>query len=207
MQGPGGPGPPPPLTHTPQAFGRAAPATNSIMRAPLPPPTQQPQTLDPEALLEDKVSVFAADTRGSVARTTARTTTDVEACPAGAQMAAAERQAIWRKTETWLRGSSEGRHASRACPESHQGGCMNAFNSVMQTCCWSGGSSDQAQCLNAVSLCFIQDHGDMSSRKFRHDKRVYLGALKFVPHAVYKLLENMPMPWQQVTATRRGGFC
>jgi len=38
----------------------------------------------------------------------------------------------------------------------------------------------------------------MSSRKFRHDKRVYLGALKFVPHAVYKLLENMPMPWEQV---------
>ena len=55
-QGPGGPGPPPPLTHTPQAFGRAAPATNSIMRAPLPPPAQQPQTLDPEALLEEKVS-------------------------------------------------------------------------------------------------------------------------------------------------------
>ena len=38
----------------------------------------------------------------------------------------------------------------------------------------------------------------MSSRKFRHDKRVYLGALKFIPHAVYKLLENMPMPWEQV---------
>lgn len=32
----------------------------------------------------------------------------------------------------------------------------------------------------------------------RHDKRVYLGALKFVPHAIYKLLENMPMPWEQV---------
>ncbi|KAM2016458.1 hypothetical protein ACFX16_046868 [Malus domestica] len=44
----------------------------------------------------------------------------------------------------------------------------------------------------------IRDHGDMSSKKFRHDKRVYLGALKFVPHAVYKLLENMPMPWEQV---------
>jgi hypothetical protein len=40
----------------------------------------------------------------------------------------------------------------------------------------------------------------MSSRKFRHDKRVYLGALKYVPHAVYKLLENMPMPWEQVGA-------
>lgn len=43
-----------------------------------------------------------------------------------------------------------------------------------------------------------RDHGDMSSKKYRHDKRVYLGALKFIPHAVYKLLENMPMPWEQV---------
>ena len=45
----------------------------------------------------------------------------------------------------------------------------------------------------------IRDHGDMSSKKFRHDKRVYLGALKYVPHAVFKLLENLPMPWEQVT--------
>ena len=44
----------------------------------------------------------------------------------------------------------------------------------------------------------IKDHGDMSSRAFRHDKRVYLGALKYIPHAIYKLLENMPMPWEQV---------
>lgn len=44
----------------------------------------------------------------------------------------------------------------------------------------------------------IRDHGDMSSKKYRHDKRLYLGALKYVPHAVYKLLENMPMPWEQV---------
>ncbi|EKX45108.1 hypothetical protein GUITHDRAFT_87243 [Guillardia theta CCMP2712] len=44
----------------------------------------------------------------------------------------------------------------------------------------------------------IKDHGDMTSKKFRHDKRVYLGALKYVPHAVLKLLENMPMPWEQV---------
>lgn len=44
----------------------------------------------------------------------------------------------------------------------------------------------------------IKDHGDMSSKKFRHDKRVYLGALKYVPHALFKLLENMPMPWEQV---------
>ncbi|KAJ2355359.1 pre-mRNA-splicing factor 8, partial [Coemansia sp. RSA 2618] len=44
----------------------------------------------------------------------------------------------------------------------------------------------------------MKDHGDMSARKYRHDKRVYLGALKYVPHAVLKLLENMPMPWEQV---------
>jgi len=44
----------------------------------------------------------------------------------------------------------------------------------------------------------IKDHGDMSTKKFRHDKRVYLGALKYIPHAVYKLLENMPCPWEQV---------
>eukprot|EP01117_Protostelium_nocturnum_P013359 TRINITY_DN4979_c0_g2_i3.p1 TRINITY_DN4979_c0_g2~~TRINITY_DN4979_c0_g2_i3.p1 ORF type:complete len:181 (-),score=59.46 TRINITY_DN4979_c0_g2_i3:109-651(-) len=43
----------------------------------------------------------------------------------------------------------------------------------------------------------IKDHGDMSNKKFRYDKRVYLGALKYIPHAVFKLLENMPMPWEQ----------
>ena len=38
----------------------------------------------------------------------------------------------------------------------------------------------------------------MTSRKYRHDKRVYLGALKYMPHALMKLLENMPMPWEQI---------
>lgn len=38
----------------------------------------------------------------------------------------------------------------------------------------------------------------MSSKKFRKDKRVYLGALKYIPHAIFKLLENMPMPWEEV---------
>ncbi|KAI6190216.1 WD repeat-containing protein 48-like protein [Aphelenchoides bicaudatus] len=44
----------------------------------------------------------------------------------------------------------------------------------------------------------IRDHGDMTSRKFRHDKRVYLGALKYMPHAILKLMENMPHPWEQI---------
>jgi pre-mRNA-processing factor 8 len=42
----------------------------------------------------------------------------------------------------------------------------------------------------------LQDHGDMSSKRFQSEKRLYLGALKYVPHALYKLLENIPMPWE-----------
>ena len=44
----------------------------------------------------------------------------------------------------------------------------------------------------------VKDHGDMSNRKYRAEKRVHLGALKYVPHAMMKLLENIPMPWEQV---------
>jgi pre-mRNA-processing factor 8 len=48
----------------------------------------------------------------------------------------------------------------------------------------------------------MKEHGDMSSKKFRHDKRIYLGALKYVPHAIFKLLENMPMPWEEERSVR-----
>lgn len=44
----------------------------------------------------------------------------------------------------------------------------------------------------------IKDHGDMSHMRYRNEKRIHLGALKYVPHAVLKLLENIPMPWEQV---------
>lgn len=44
----------------------------------------------------------------------------------------------------------------------------------------------------------IKDHGELTHKKFERDKRIYLGALKYVPHALMKLLENMPMPWEQV---------
>jgi len=44
----------------------------------------------------------------------------------------------------------------------------------------------------------IKDHGDMSNRKFRNDKRVHLGAFKYVPYAVMKSLENISYPWKQV---------
>ena len=42
----------------------------------------------------------------------------------------------------------------------------------------------------------VKDIGDVSQKKFSSDKRSYLGALKFMPHAVLKLLENIPMPWE-----------
>jgi pre-mRNA-processing factor 8 len=42
----------------------------------------------------------------------------------------------------------------------------------------------------------LQDHGDMSSKRYQTEKRLYLGALKYMPHALYKLLENIPMPWE-----------
>ncbi|PHH61122.1 hypothetical protein CDD81_739 [Ophiocordyceps australis] len=42
----------------------------------------------------------------------------------------------------------------------------------------------------------VKDIGDVSQKKYTNDKRSYLGALKFMPHAVLKLLENMPMPWE-----------
>lgn len=40
------------------------------------------------------------------------------------------------------------------------------------------------------------DHGDLSSKKVASDKRAHLGSLKYMPHAILKLLENMPQPWE-----------
>lgn len=48
----------------------------------------------------------------------------------------------------------------------------------------------------------LKDHGDLSGRCLRYDKRVFLGALKFLPHSVFKLLENYPFPWEQVRNVR-----
>ena len=49
-------------------------------------------------------------------------------------------------------------------------------------------------------LCrkIVKDHGDMSSRKFKAEKRVHLGALKFSCHALLKLMQAIPMPWEAV---------
>lgn len=42
----------------------------------------------------------------------------------------------------------------------------------------------------------VFDHGDLSSKKVASDKRSHLGSLKYMPHAILKLFENMPQPWE-----------
>ena len=42
----------------------------------------------------------------------------------------------------------------------------------------------------------VKDHGDLSDPKFAELKRVYIGQLRFLPIAIFKLLENLPMPWE-----------
>lgn len=42
------------------------------------------------------------------------------------------------------------------------------------------------------------DHGDLSSKKVASDKRSHLGSLKYMPHAILKLIENMPQPWENI---------
>lgn len=48
----------------------------------------------------------------------------------------------------------------------------------------------------------VSDHAVMSSKRFASDRRAFLGALKYMPHALLKLLENMPQPWEQVREVR-----
>ncbi|RLV89289.1 Pre-mRNA-splicing factor 8 [Spathaspora sp. JA1] len=40
------------------------------------------------------------------------------------------------------------------------------------------------------------DHGDLTTKRIASDKRSHLGSLKYLPHSLLKLLENMPQPWQ-----------
>lgn len=48
----------------------------------------------------------------------------------------------------------------------------------------------------------IDSHTDMVSKRYNYDKRAFLGALKYMPHAVLKLLESMPQPWEQTKEVR-----
>lgn len=48
----------------------------------------------------------------------------------------------------------------------------------------------------------IESHMDMTSKRFNYNKRAYLNALKYMPHAILKLLESMPQPWEQKKEVR-----
>lgn len=42
----------------------------------------------------------------------------------------------------------------------------------------------------------MNNQGDLSTKSFNKEKRAMLGALKYMPHALLKLLENIPQPWE-----------
>ncbi|GMF53702.1 unnamed protein product [[Candida] boidinii] len=48
----------------------------------------------------------------------------------------------------------------------------------------------------------LNDQGDLSSKKFSQEKRSILGSLKYMPHAILKLFENMPQPWEETKEVR-----
>lgn len=48
----------------------------------------------------------------------------------------------------------------------------------------------------------MNNQGDLSSKAFNSEKRAMLGALRYMPHALLKLLENMPQPWETEKSVR-----
>ena len=72
------------------------------------------------------------------------------------------------------------------------------FSTQIKKSRFASGGEEKEPLPPEVLRKIIKDHGDMSSKKFKQDKSVYLGALKYVPHAIFKLLENIPFPWEQV---------
>ena len=42
----------------------------------------------------------------------------------------------------------------------------------------------------------VKDRGDMSDPKYRDQRRLFVGAMRYIPHALFKLFENMPAPWE-----------
>ncbi|KAH3899328.1 probable Pre-mRNA-splicing factor 8 [Saccharomycodes ludwigii] len=48
----------------------------------------------------------------------------------------------------------------------------------------------------------FNSHINMSGKRFNNDKTIHLAALKYMPHAVLKLLENMPQPWENQKEVR-----
>ena len=45
---------------------------------------------------------------------------------------------------------------------------------------------------------YLISHYNISFWSLTSDFVLFLSALKYMPHAVLKLLENMPMPWEQI---------
>ncbi|EPY39064.1 pre-mRNA-processing factor 8 [Angomonas deanei] len=44
----------------------------------------------------------------------------------------------------------------------------------------------------------VKDNGDLSGKRFKTERKLCVSMLQYAPLALYKLLENMPMPWEEV---------
>ncbi|CCW68907.1 unnamed protein product [Phytomonas sp. Hart1] len=43
----------------------------------------------------------------------------------------------------------------------------------------------------------VKDNGDLGGKRFKSERKLCVAMLQYVPLALYKLLENMPMPWEE----------
>lgn len=43
----------------------------------------------------------------------------------------------------------------------------------------------------------VKDNGDLGGKRFKSERKLCVGMLPYIPLALYKLLENMPMPWEE----------
>ncbi|CBH14584.1 PRP8 protein homologue [Trypanosoma brucei gambiense DAL972] len=43
----------------------------------------------------------------------------------------------------------------------------------------------------------VKDNGDLSGKRFNAERKLCVALLRYMPLALYKLLENMPMPWEE----------
>ncbi|KAH9601384.1 PRO8NT domain [Trypanosoma melophagium] len=43
----------------------------------------------------------------------------------------------------------------------------------------------------------VKDNGDLAGKRFNTERKLCVALLKYIPLALYKLLENMPMPWEE----------
>lgn len=44
----------------------------------------------------------------------------------------------------------------------------------------------------------IKDHTELNKNKIGFTKKIFVMSLKYIPHSIFKLIENLPFPWQKI---------